>query len=371
MQAKGNKVVGSLISKSLGSNADKDKELSLSGLDEFQLFESTQDSWLVSSFLSQTNYWGDAVFTTPHFARFAASLSNANGLAAPEAVIDFAVPTGEYAEFATDVNFVKGLTSRFDGNESFARGAVSGGGGSSGGGGGKTGKVLTDYYSGSADGTAGYDIWIKFSGSGWTTSLQKAFIDAADYLTTVITADIGGGGRIDSKTVDDLYVSAELKSIDGVGGILGQAGVTHVWTSNELAAAGIMQFDSADVSSYLSAGLWDDIVTHELMHVLGFGSLWNYGQNPLALTPGQYTGSAALAAYNEATKQTNSFIPVETGGGAGTAGAHWSEAVFGSELMTGYIDQSNYLSKFSVMSLDDLGYSVAHKDYPHDGVFIA
>jgi len=211
----------------------------------------------------------------------------------------------------------------------------------------------------------------SFLGTGWTSTLQKAFIDAADYLTKVITADIGGGGTINGKRVDDLYVSAELKSIDGVGGILGQAGVTNVWTSNELSASGMMQFDSSDAINYLGMGLWDDIVTHELMHVVGFGSLWNYGNNPLVVTPGQYTGSAALAAYNQATNSNNTFIPLETNGGSGTAGVHWAESSFGNELMTGYINNSNYLSKFSVMSLADLGYTVAYQDYPQDNVFIA
>ena len=51
-----------------------------------------------------------------------------------------------------------------------------------------------------------------------------------------------------------------------------------------------MQFDSADAVNYLNNGLWDDIITHEMMHVLGFGTLWNYGANPLVPTAGQYIG---------------------------------------------------------------------------------
>jgi hypothetical protein len=146
-----------------------------------------------------------------------------------------------------------------------------------------------------------------------------------------------------------------------------------VWTATELAAAGQMQFDIADVQYYLDQALWDDIVTHEFMHVLGFGSLWNYGANPLVAN-NQYTGAYALAAYNEAFGLNATYIPVENGGGAGTAGAHWDEEALGNELMTGYINNDgnpgtntdNYLSKFSVMSLADLGYQVGYIDYPYD-----
>lgn len=143
--------------------------------------------------------------------------------------------------------------------------------------------VLEDYFSGSADGAAGYDIHIKFKGDAWTEELQQAFIQAADYFTTVITGDIGDSqGVIDgfvSRFVDDLRVTASLTSIDGVGGVLGQAGPLLAWTPEVLTSVGIMQFDTADALTLLDDGLWDDTVTHELMHVLGFGTLWNVGRD--------------------------------------------------------------------------------------------
>ncbi len=116
----------------------------------------------------------------------------------------------------------------------------------------------------------------------------------------MITADIGGGKYFNNIYVDDLYVTAELKPIDGTGGILGQSGPTAIWSGSELTEAGLMQFDTADAVNYLSKGLWDDIVTHEMMHVLGFGTLWNYGVNPLVPTAGQYIGAQGLAAYQAA-----------------------------------------------------------------------
>src|SRR5215210_63289 len=157
--------------------------------------------------------------------------------------------------------------------------------------------IVGTYYAGAADGEAGYDIRIDFKGTGWTDGLLKAFTDTADYFTHVITADIGGGTYLNNVYVDDLYVIAELKPIDGTGGILGQAGPTAVWSPSELTSRGVIQFDSADALNYLKKGLWDDIITHEMMHVLGFGTLWNYGVNPLVLAGGQYIGKEGLAAY--------------------------------------------------------------------------
>jgi hypothetical protein len=286
-------------------------------------------------------------------------------------------PAGDFPAFAfADTAISLGTGIPLTGGMSFAKGGSGGSGGSGGGSGG----VMKQYFSGGANGTTGYDIWIEFKGTGWSADLQKAFIQAADYFTTgnpsqgigpVITEDIGGGGLYRGKIVDDLYVSAELAVIDGPGDILGQAGPTAVWTATELTAAGQMKFDVADAETFLGAGLWQSIVTHELMHVLGFGSLWNYGKDPVVFG-NQYIGpngepGAGLEAYQEVFPN-EAFIPVETAGGSGTAGAHWDEIELDTELMTGYIDATNYLSKFSVMSLADLGYTgVNYHDYPYDG----
>jgi hypothetical protein len=110
-----------------------------------------------------------------------------------------------------------------------------------------------------------------------------------------------------------------------------------------------MQFDVADASSYQASGLFDDIVLHEMIHTIGFGTIWDY----LGLTSGgSFIGARAAAAYG-------GYVPLELDGGPGTAYAHWDEgsALGYSELMTGYIEGDNYLSYTTIASLGDLGYS--------------
>jgi hypothetical protein len=243
-----------------------------------------------------------------------------------------------------------------------------GGGGKPGGDGGGT-TALSSYTSGDPDVDNGleFNVEIVFKGT-WTDALQEAFINAANYLSTIITDDIADV-FFRGKVIDDIRIDAELMAIDGEGGILGQAGPTAIRSANYLPATAVMQFDSADAQTFFGIGLWDEIVTHEMMHVLGFGTLWDFGTRDLVSDSFDYTGSAGNAAYDN---DPDTFLKVESDGGSGTAGGHWDEDTYNTELMTGYIDSTdNYLSEWSVMSLADLGYAVSYDDYPYDDVLTA
>lgn len=215
--------------------------------------------------------------------------------------------------------------------------------------------LLTSYTSGGAADTS-YNIEVVFNGD-WTIELQDAFVAAADYLSSIITGDlfdVTTGGTL----IDDLRIQASIADIDGFGGVLAQAGPSMFRSDIYLPSAGTMTFDSTDAGIYDSAGLFDDIVLHEMIHVLGFGSLFGV----MGLTSGSvatddlvYTGANANAAYL-AEYGADSFIPLETDGGNGTAGGHWDEAVFDDELMTGFFDSDNHLSAMSIAALEDMGY---------------
>ena len=111
-----------------------------------------------------------------------------------------------------------------------------------------------------------------------------------------------------------------------------------------------MEFDRADANEYQAAGLFDDIVLHEMLHTLGFGTIW---QDLDLISGSGFNGALANAVY-----PGSALIPLETSGGSGTAYSHWSEDTFTTELMTGYIDGDNNLSYMTIASLGDLGYNV-------------
>jgi hypothetical protein len=247
--------------------------------------------------------------------------------------------------------------------------AASGGpAGKHGGGGGTGGGGLT--FSPYTTTASAYNITIQFNGT-WTQDLHDVFTSAADRLAKLITDDVPDVRVITKgvvQVVDDLLITAELKYIDGVGGILGQAGPTSIRSGSYLPATASMQFDSADAATYQQQGLFDEIVTHEMLHSVGFGTIWSY----LGLVSGSsFIGANAVAAYNDLLHGGSATgVPLETGGGSGTAGSHWSEAVFNNELMTGYINAApDPLSKMTVASLADLGYHVNYAG-PIDGYIL-
>ncbi len=200
-----------------------------------------------------------------------------------------------------------------------------------------------------------FNIYINFSGD---SQYRSYFDQAAALFETMLTQDLPDI-YLNGEWIDDLKIDASTPYIDGVDGILGQAGFTYYRTSSLLPVAGIMKFDSADVASMVADGIFADVVAHEMAHVLGFGTLWDdIGLNS---TFGRYSGAQALNEYRLLSGQPSaSYVPLETGGGSGTANSHWSETVFGRELMTGYASASGNmpLSRMTVAAFSDLGYQV-------------
>jgi hypothetical protein len=165
------------------------------------------------------------------------------------------------------------LTHRIDVSD-FAAARAGGGGGGSGGGGGTV--SFAPYTSGPSNAASGYNITIEFKGT-WTTDLYNIFVQAADKFTSLIIGELPDvtvfGSKGGPKTVDDILITAELGNIDGLYGILGQAGPTAVRTDSSLPATATMKFDIADVNA-MGLEAFADVVLHEMAHSLGFGSIW-------------------------------------------------------------------------------------------------
>lgn len=158
-----------------------------------------------------------------------------------------------------------------------------------------------------------------------------------------------------------VVIVAKVGPIDGPGNVLGRAGPTHLLNKDQLPVRGIMEFDQVDLDGLVQSGRVEDVILHEMLHVLGLGPLWSL-KGVLRGSGGtapKFTGSHGINAYRQLTKQQSDHVPVEGDYGAGTRDAHWDEKVFGDELMTGLISGAKRpLSRLSIQSLVDLGYRV-------------
>ncbi len=206
-------------------------------------------------------------------------------------------------------------------------------------------------------------------GGGLTLSQQGLFTAAANTWMSLLPNYRAG------INMSPLTITATGLSIDGVGGTLGSAGPDVVVSRAGfwLAASGSMEFDTADLTQLETNGTLTAVILHEMAHVMGFGTLWDLN-NIYIDGSGRYTGANALAAYRTEFNQPGAtFVPVELGGGLGTANGHWDEVDNGAgntgrvsskgdmrfELMTGWLNSPTYISETTVQSFVDIGFEAA------------
>lgn len=215
-----------------------------------------------------------------------------------------------------------------------------------------------------------FDLQINYTGDA---QFQPFFDSAEAIWEAIIPRWTDGRNNAGDAVISQLVINASVAPIDGQGGILGQAGPTSGVNDGSfiLATAGVMTFDSADIASLAGGGSFEDVVLHEMGHVLGIGTLWT--NNGLYITgTGQYTGANAIAQYQTEFDPAATFVPVELDGGQGTANGHWDEGGitvidpnninFGrarsDALMTGFLGNDTFISNTTGGSLQDLGFDV-------------
>ena len=226
--------------------------------------------------------------------------------------------------------------------------------------------------------TAGYDVTLRFANMPTATQLQ-AFSNAAARWESVITGDLPeqpispeiaagcGAAWLADRVVDDVIIDVRLENIDGPGQVLGSAGPCAIRQAGLLPASGRMRFDTSDLDGLIAGGNFENVILHEMGHVLGIGTIWSDKGLLASLSTSttqndtRFTGSAAIAAFDALGGGTyaGAKVPVENTGGAGTINSHWRESVLRNELMTGFLNSgSNPLSLLTIASLADLGYTV-------------
>lgn len=215
-----------------------------------------------------------------------------------------------------------------------------------------------------------YNITFRYLGST-DPKYQAVFDMARERWERIIIADepsvsgtlptqlCGGGAPAFTGTIDDILIDVILTPIDGPGRVLGSAGPCFA-NDNNLSLHGTMRFDTADIDTFLARGLLDEIIVHEMGHVLGIGTLWNFRRTLRTPAPDfRFLGKKANVAYADIGGQ--GLLPIEDMFGPGTRGGHWRESTLDNELMTGFIESNNTnpLSRITAGSMRDLGYGSA------------
>ena len=139
-----------------------------------------------------------------------------------------------------------------------------------------------------------YKIELRFFGRTLTASQQALFTNAKTRLESIITgtvpqvnangadpASCGATGVAKlNETISGLVIYASIDSIDGRGKILAEAGPCYIRTSNGQhdyrTSIGIIKIDSADINTLAGSGTLQQVITHEMMHVVGFRDVLGY-----------------------------------------------------------------------------------------------
>jgi hypothetical protein len=233
-----------------------------------------------------------------------------------------------------------------------------------------------------------YKVEVRFFGRTLSSAQKALFTNAADRIRAIIVGslpltdvagtdvakDCGATGVAKlTGTVDGVLIFASIDSIDGKSKTLAESGPCFIRTSNNQpdyrTSIGIMKFDSADINSLAGSGNLQEVITHEMMHVVGFGALWAFPGDTtgvvLLANPGtdpRYTGAGGIAGCKSIGGNTTcaTSVPVEGAqGGDGTINSHWRETTFNNELMTGFLNSgTNPISVMTIRSFEDLNYTV-------------
>jgi hypothetical protein len=224
-----------------------------------------------------------------------------------------------------------------------------------------------------------FHIDVRFFGPAMTDDQKALFTNAAARIRAVIVGSIPdvtyGGLSVTNacgvpglptldETIHGIVIYASVAPIDGPSGILAGSGPCLLRNSpGFFPSVGAMLFDVDDLPGLASEGILQDVITHEMLHAVGFGTIWD--TKNLLLAGGTVNSAfAGLRARQGCVDDGGAAVcansvPVENDMIPGTADSHWRESTFGPELMTGFVNHGPMpLSAITVGSLADLGYTV-------------
>ena len=206
----------------------------------------------------------------------------------------------------------------------------------------------------------------------WERALAKTVLpDVAVIAGEEACPGSGWGTWQQDTSIDDLLVLVSYDSIDGDGNddgnTLARAGgcAWRDYYHDYLPFVGSIEIDEADPLSEMSRQEAEDLLTHEIGHVLGLGVLWDFvgllheASDTTVSRDTFFAGRAARSFFDHLGGEAYSGnkVPVHHSGGFGTMNVHWRESVMGDELMAPFTNPGrDPLSAITLASLEDLGW---------------
>ncbi|MEQ3710188.1 hypothetical protein [Tateyamaria sp.] len=183
----------------------------------------------------------------------------------------------------------------------------------------------------------GFNVELVFDGF-WSDSQKDMAAQQAEILSDIIIGDLPDYGDI-----DDVRIKVSTWEIDGSGGTWGIGGYSQL-TPDGMVAEGGIYLDPADIGTAEGREMLDELMMHEMMHAIGFGTTWD--QNGLT-SNGTFTGENAVDVYGSA-------VPIDGNG-------HLSESV-GNEMGTTYIsNNAEPITDLTLAILEDMGFETIYE----------
>ena len=138
-----------------------------------------------------------------------------------------------------------------------------------------------------------YSVDVRFFGDAMPPNAAAMFTAAAARIRGAVTGELPdiqfsardlatdcGVAELPnsfSEIVDDVVIFASVGPIDGASKILAFAFPCFIRSPfpARQTVLGIMKFDSDDLQSMITRGNLTDVIQHEMLHVVGVGTLWN------------------------------------------------------------------------------------------------
>jgi len=156
--------------------------------------------------------------------------------------------------------------------------------------------------------------------------------------------------------IDDHLIMVHTQDVDGASGTLAYATYCYVRSSDGTIFISGTVIDSSDTDRLIEQDLLFDVVFHEMGHGLGFHpgywdsrGMLNRGSDPY------FRGENARKAFDAAggDDYDGNKVPIQR-----AVFGHWREGVFGTEIMSPFINDRNPISNITIQSMADLGYVV-------------